>query len=54
MAILVTGGTKGIGLAIALRFSKPGTDVFLNYASDDDAAAKAKAQIEATGAICHP
>ena len=53
MAILVTGGTKGIGLAIALRFSKPGTDVFLNYASDDDAAAKAKAQIEATGAICH-
>ncbi len=23
MSILVTGGTKGIGLTIALRFSKP-------------------------------
>lgn len=53
MAILVTGGIKGIGLAIALRFAKPGVDVFLNYVSDDAAAAKAAARIEATGATCH-
>ena len=53
MAIFVTGGTKGIGLAIALKFSKPGVGVFLNYIGDDDAAAKAMAQVEATGATCH-
>ena len=53
MAIFVTGGTKGIGLAIALKFSKPGGGVFLNYIGDDDAAAKAMAQVEATGATCH-
>lgn len=53
MSILVTGGTKGIGLAIASRFARPGVDVFLNYHSDDDAAARARAQIEAQGARCH-
>jgi NAD(P)-dependent dehydrogenase (short-subunit alcohol dehydrogenase family) len=52
MAILVTGGTKGIGLAIARRFAKPGTDVFLNYRADDAAAASARAEIEALGARC--
>lgn len=53
MAILVTGGTKGIGLAIARRFAKPGADVFLNYHADADAAARAVSEIEALGARCH-
>ncbi|MBC7519825.1 MAG: SDR family oxidoreductase [Sandarakinorhabdus sp.] len=53
MAILVTGGTKGIGLAIARRFAKPGTDVFLNYRADAAAAEQARAEIEAMGARCH-
>lgn len=53
MAILVTGGTKGIGLAIARRFARPGVDVFLNYRADDDAAHKARDGIEALGARCH-
>ena len=53
MAILVTGGTKGIGLAIARRFAKPDTDVFLNYRADAASADKAKAEIEALGARCH-
>ena len=53
MAILVTGGTKGIGLAIAKRFAKPDTDVFLNYRADAAAADRAKAEIEALGARCH-
>jgi short-subunit dehydrogenase len=53
MAILVTGGTKGIGLAIARRFAKPDTDVFLNYRADAAAAGKANAAIEAQGARCH-
>jgi NAD(P)-dependent dehydrogenase (short-subunit alcohol dehydrogenase family) len=53
MAILVTGGTKGIGLAIAERFAKPGAEVFLNYHADEAAAAKAVTAIEAKGARCH-
>lgn len=53
MAILVTGGTKGIGLAIARRFAKPNTDVFLNFRADAAAAEKARAEIEAMGARCH-
>ncbi len=54
MAILVTGGTKGIGLAIARRFARPGTDVFLNFRADTAAADRARAEIEALGARCHP
>ena len=38
MSILITGGTKGIGRAIALAFAEPSVDVFLNYAGDDEAA----------------
>ncbi len=53
MAILVTGGSKGIGLEIALSFSEPGSQVFLNYAADDKAAAAARQAVEAKGAECH-
>lgn len=53
MAILVTGGTKGIGLAIARRFATPGADVFLNYRADEAAAQQARGQIDALGARCH-
>lgn len=53
MSILVTGGTKGIGRSIALRFAKPDTDVFLNYHSDEDAAEKARGLVEAKGARAH-
>ena len=53
MAILVTGGTKGIGLAIARRFAKPDVDVFLNFRADEAAAARAADAIAATGARCH-
>ncbi len=53
MAILVTGGTKGIGLEIAKAFAAPGADVFLNYHSDIEAAASAQREISALGATCH-
>lgn len=53
MSILVTGGTKGIGLAIAKRFAKPGTDVFLNYLGDDDAAEAAAREVAGQGAKPH-
>ena len=50
MAIVVTGGTRGIGLAIAKRLVKPGTRLVLGYHGDDEAAAKAREQIEGAGA----
>jgi len=52
MAILVTGGTKGIGLDIALAFAGPDAQVFLNYHADTVAADRAHAAVTATGARC--
>lgn len=53
MNVLVTGGTRGIGLAIALHFAKPGGKVFLAYASDAAAAEQARRAVVARGAECH-
>ncbi|KAI0203567.1 short-chain dehydrogenase/reductase SDR [Astrocystis sublimbata] len=36
--VLITGGTKGIGLAIAQRVSRAGASVVLNYGRDSSAA----------------
>ena len=44
MAILVAGGTKGIGLAVAKAFAREAGDVFLAYHGDDAAAASAAAE----------
>jgi 3-oxoacyl-[acyl-carrier protein] reductase len=49
---LVTGAGKGIGAAIAIELSKNGFDIWLNYRSDDAAAAKTAELIEAQGAAC--
>jgi NAD(P)-dependent dehydrogenase (short-subunit alcohol dehydrogenase family) len=53
MAILITGGSKGIGRAIGASFAEQAGDVFLNYHGDDDAAEEAKAEVEQRGARCH-
>jgi NAD(P)-dependent dehydrogenase (short-subunit alcohol dehydrogenase family) len=47
---LVTGGTKGIGLAIAERLARPGEAIVLAYHRDHEAAKAAEARIAATGA----
>ncbi len=53
MTILITGGTKGIGLAIAERLARPGETLALAYHSDAAAADAAKARIAAKGAKVH-
>lgn len=54
MAVLITGGTKGIGLAIAKRVARPELPIFMAYQSDDASAARASAEIAAAGAAPYP
>ena len=54
MSILVTGGTKGIGLEVARGFAGPGVQVFLNYHGDETAAEAARAEIAGLGAEVTP
>ena len=44
---LVTGASKGLGKAIALKLASLGAKVVINYHSDDDAAAAIAKEIEA-------
>ncbi|MEQ8230211.1 MAG: 3-oxoacyl-ACP reductase family protein [Gammaproteobacteria bacterium] len=46
---LVTGGSRGIGRAIALALAADGCDVALSYVSDTDGAADTARAIEASG-----
>jgi NAD(P)-dependent dehydrogenase (short-subunit alcohol dehydrogenase family) len=53
MSICITGGSSGVGRAVAERFAAPGVDVFVNYHSDDEAAAETAAAIDAAGGRPH-
>lgn len=46
---LVTGATRGIGRATALKFAAEGADIAFTYRSQDEAAEALKAEIEAMG-----
>jgi enoyl-[acyl-carrier protein] reductase III len=50
MAIVVTGGSKGIGRDVSLAFAEPGKTIVVNYHSDTAAAEETAAEIEAKGA----
>ncbi|RJQ13964.1 MAG: 3-oxoacyl-ACP reductase FabG [Nitrospiraceae bacterium] len=49
---LITGGSRGIGRAIALRLAKSGFDIWLAYKSNHEAAQKVKSEIEGMSAGC--
>jgi enoyl-[acyl-carrier protein] reductase III len=52
-SVVVTGGTSGLGLAIALGLTTPGADVVLNFARDAEVARDAARRVEAAGGIVH-
>jgi len=49
---LITGASKGIGASIALVLARQGFDIWRNYKSDHEAAARTAKMIEETGAGC--
>ena len=48
---LVTGGSRGLGKAVALRLSRMGLPIVINYRSNQASAEEVKAEIEAAGGI---
>src|SRR6478735_6828742 len=48
-ACLVTGGSRGIGRAIALELGRCGASVAVGYVSNEEAAAEVAAEIATTG-----
>jgi 3-oxoacyl-[acyl-carrier protein] reductase len=46
---IVTGGTRGIGRAIALELGRRGADVAFNYAKSAEAAESLKSELETAG-----
>lgn len=52
MVVLITGASRGIGRATALKFAENKYDIVLNYYSDDDSAYKSKKEIEKYGVKC--
>ena len=51
--ILITGGSKGVGRAIALRFAARGESVAINYHRDERAARETAGAIAAAGGTPH-
>lgn len=49
---LVTGGSRGIGKAIALEMARRGADIAFNYLRSHDAAAETQGEIEDLGVRC--
>ncbi|MBM3932720.1 MAG: enoyl-[acyl-carrier-protein] reductase FabL [SAR202 cluster bacterium] len=50
--VLITGGSRGIGRAIALEFARRGAHIAFNYYRNHEAANETQAEIEALGVRC--
>lgn len=51
---LITGATRGIGRAIAIKLANAGFDIALNYRKDNDDLTNTKLEIEKIGVVCLP
>lgn len=49
---IVTGGSRGIGKAVAIALAEAGADILLNYSRSDKQADEVKKQIEKKGRKC--
>jgi Dehydrogenases with different specificities (related to short-chain alcohol dehydrogenases) len=52
-SVLITGSSRGIGKAIAVKFAKKGYNVIINCAHNEEELLKTKAEIEAYQVSCH-
>jgi 3-oxoacyl-[acyl-carrier protein] reductase len=46
---LITGGTKGLGKAMALELARRGAKVYVNYSGDDEAARATESELKTLG-----
>jgi len=51
--VLITGSSRGIGKAIAVKFAKKGYHVIINCAHNEEVLLKTKAEIESYQVSCH-
>ena len=49
---IITGGTRGIGVATAVHLARAGHDLVLGFRNDDGAAQQAAASVQEAGARC--
>lgn len=49
---LITGGSRGIGKAIALEFARRGSNIIFNYLKDHESAQKTEQELNSLGVEC--